>query len=66
MAKVVYFMANGTVLDETITLIINRFPCFVNREYVEMDYSKVTVTCRVEDSAAIQEQFEYSSLFINY
>lgn len=64
MAKVVYFMANGTVLDETIALIIDRFPCFVNREYVEMDYSKITVTCRAEDAAAIQEQLDYSSLFV--
>lgn len=64
MAKVVYFMANGTVLEETIALIIDRFPCFVDREYIEMDFSKVTVTCRAEDAAAIQEQFEYSSLFV--
>ena len=64
MAKVVYFMKNGSVLEETISLIINRYPCFVSREYIEMDFSKVTVTCRVEDAASITEQFEYSSLFI--
>ena len=64
MAKVVYVMKNGTILDETIALIIKRFPCFVNRGYIEMDYSKVTVTCRAEDAASVYEQFEYSSLFI--
>ena len=64
MAKVVYFMANGTILDETIALIIDRFPCFVNREYIEMDYSKVTVICRADDAASVYEQFEYSSLFV--
>ena len=63
MAKIVYFIKNGSVLEETIALIINRFPCFVNREYIEMDYSKVTITCRAEDAASIYEQFEYSSLF---
>ena len=62
MAKVVYVMKNGTILDETIALLIKRFPCFVNREYI--DYSKVTVTCRAEDAASVYEQFEYSSLFI--
>lgn len=64
MAKVVYFMKNGTVLDGTIALIIDRFPCFVNREYVKGEnFSKVTVTCRAEDAASIYEQFEYSTLF---
>lgn len=41
-----YYVANGDDLDRAIVLL--SMPCFalsVERELIEMDYSKITVTC---------------------
>ena len=50
MKKFTIYAPNTCLLDTIIGEIANQIPCFINREYVEMDYSKVEVTCREEDT----------------
>lgn len=50
MKKFTIYAPNTRLLDTIIEEITNQVPCFVNREYVEMDCSKVEVTCREEDT----------------
>lgn len=53
MAKYEAYLMNTALLEEVLEDIKDTFPCFVEREYVEMNFSKVTVRCRVEDMSAI-------------
>lgn len=57
MTRFEVYARNGALLEYTLKEL-DAVPCFVNREYVEMDCSKLTVTCRVEDA-----DFVYSRLF---
>lgn len=50
MKKFTIYAPNTCLLDTIIGEITNQIPCFVNREYVEMDCSKVEVICREEDT----------------
>ena len=50
MTKIVYYIPNNSkFLDDTFAHLVDAIPCFINREYIEMDYSKVTITARKED-----------------
>ena len=53
MTKFEAYLMNTALLEDTLKCISNTFPCFINREYVEMNFSKVTITCRVEDADCI-------------
>lgn len=56
MVEKIYFVANGTEnLDEAIEALENAIPCFITREYVEMDYSKIIINARVEDLAFVEK-----------
>jgi hypothetical protein len=35
--------------------IENNFPCFTDREFIEMNYSQVTINAREEDIASIEK-----------
>lgn len=50
MKRYTIYVPNTRLLDTVLEEITNQIPSFVNREYVEMNYSKVEVTCRKEDS----------------
>lgn len=50
-----YYIQNTNELDEAIETIENNFPCFVNREFIEMDYSEVEIKTRLEDIANIEK-----------
>ena len=50
MKKFTIYVPNTRLLDTVLAEITDRVPCFVNREYVEMNFSKVEVTCREEDT----------------
>lgn len=50
-----YYIQNTNELDEAIETIKNNFPCFVNREFIEMDYSEVEIKTRLEDIANIEK-----------
>lgn len=54
MEKRVYYKPNGVDLDVIVENIKNSSPCFITREYIEMNYSKVEIIARVEDIPYIQ------------
>ena len=53
MTKFEAYLMNTALLEDTLKHIRDAFPCFIDREYVEMNFSKVTITCRAEDADAI-------------
>lgn len=55
MRTITIFVENGSGLDKVLDRIIEIFACFVEREYVEMDYSEVTITARIEDMPYIED-----------
>ena len=54
MTNKVYYIENSPELDEVIEKIENQFPCFLNRETIEMNYSIVEIVARNEDTASIE------------
>lgn len=54
MEKRVYYKPNSVDLDVVIEHIKSVIPCFITREYIEMNYSKVEITARVEDTSTVQ------------
>jgi len=55
MTEKTYYIENTTELDKAIETIENTFPCFTDREFIEMDYSQVTINAREEDIASIEK-----------
>ena len=41
MTKFEAYLMNTALLEDTLERICNTFPCFIYREYVEMNFSKV-------------------------
>jgi hypothetical protein len=39
MTNKTYYIENTTELDNVFELIKDAFPCFIKREYIEMNYS---------------------------
>lgn len=54
MEKRVYYKPNSVDLDVVIEHIKSVIPCFITREYIEMNYSKVEIIARVEDVPSVQ------------
>lgn len=54
MEKRVYYKPNSVDLDVVVEHIKSIIPCFITREYIEMNYSKVEIIARVEDIPFIQ------------
>lgn len=54
MTKKVYYIENTPELDEAVAQITDKFPCFLNRETIEMNYSIVEIVARNEDIASIE------------
>lgn len=54
MKKATYYIENSTVLDGVLEVLKGVIPCFVEREYIEMDYSQITITARIEDFATVE------------
>ena len=54
MTKKVYFIENSSNLDKVLLKITNTFPCFLRREFIEMDYSEVAIEARNEDIMSIE------------
>lgn len=54
MTEKTYYIENSAELKEVLEQIEQNFPCFVDRELIEMDYSKVTINAREEDIASIE------------
>lgn len=50
MKRYTIYTSNTRLLETIIAEMRSTIPCFIDRECIEMDFSKVTVTCREEDS----------------
>lgn len=49
MVEKSYYIENSWKLEIALEILAAAIPCWVNREYVEMNYSKVTIHARIED-----------------
>lgn len=54
MTNKTYYIPNSTELDDVLNEIEETFPCFVERDFIEMDYSEVAINAREEDIASIE------------
>jgi len=57
MTEKIYYVENDFALNLALELIAIVVPCFINREYIEMDYSRITIVARNEDIATIEKIF---------
>ena len=55
MTKKVYYIENTNALDTALACLADRIPCFINREFIEMNYSAVSICCRVEDLLTVEK-----------
>lgn len=56
MITLTAYLKNGAMLDTMLEEIEQLFPCFIQREFVEMDFSKIVVKCRQEDGACVNRK----------
>lgn len=54
MKKGTYYIENTVMLDHILSVLKELIPCFVEREYIEMNYSEITVTARAEDFPTVE------------
>lgn len=54
MTKKVYYIENTAKLDIALVVIADLIPCFIDREYIEMNYSAVSIICRAEDLVTVE------------
>lgn len=54
MTEKTYYIENCTELEDALEQIEQNFPCFVDRETIEMNYLRVTINAREEDIASIE------------
>ena len=54
MVEKIYYIENTNALEVALEKLSEKIPCFVTREYVEMNYSKVTIHARIEDLATVE------------
>ena len=54
MVEKIYFIENSYDLGMALTKIQDTIPCTLNRECIEMDFSKITINARVEDLAFVE------------
>ena len=56
MIKRTYYLKNSQLLDDLLGFIGDTVPCFIEREFIEMDHSKVTLQFREADAPYITKQ----------
>lgn len=55
----IYYVANSDDLDRAVKLLSKPyFALCCEREYIEMDYSKITVTCLESEVAGVEHILE--------
>ena len=54
MKKATYYIENTDTLNKVLEVIKDVVPCFIEREYIEMNYSQITITARAEDFATVE------------
>lgn len=55
MTTETYYIENSTELTDALEYIEETFPCFVERDFIEMDYSEVSIKAREEDFISIEK-----------
>lgn len=55
MTKATYYIENSGRLDIALEMLKDKIPCFIKREYIEMDYSEVTIIARSEDFPTVEK-----------
>ena len=50
-----YFIQNSNALDNALSVISTNFPSAIQRTFIEMDYSEVSITARTIDFANIEK-----------
>ena len=56
MIEKIYWIENTNELETALDKL-DCIPCFVDREFVEMNYSKVTINARQEDLKTVEKIF---------
>lgn len=56
MIEKIYWIENTNELEKALKKL-NCIPCFINREFVEMNYSKIIINARQEDLRTIEKIF---------
>ena len=54
MTKATYYIENTNELEMVLEVLKEIIPCFIEREYIEMNYSEVTITARIEDFPTVE------------
>lgn len=55
MVEKIYFIENSTALSNALEYVKAVIPCFIDREYIEMNYSRISIHARVEDLKTIED-----------
>ncbi len=56
MIEKIYWIENTNELETALDKL-DYIPCFVDREFVEMNYSEITIKARQEDLKTIEKIF---------
>lgn len=54
MTEKIYYIENSLELATALLNIEILIPCFIERNFIEMDYSKVVIIARNEDIATVE------------
>lgn len=54
MKRICHYIKNGIELEIALEVLADKIPCFIYREYIEMNYSEVIVICREEDAKVVE------------
>lgn len=54
MTEKIYYIENSLELATALLSIEILIPCFIERNFIEMDYSKVVIIARNEDIATVE------------
>lgn len=54
MTKKVYYIENTTELDTVLAQIDALVNCFIHREFIEMDWSELTIRAKDKDLPTIE------------
>lgn len=57
MMTICFYVESTDKAYDTLDYVIDRFPCFVRWESVEMNYIEVSITARVEDIPSVEKIF---------
>lgn len=55
MKTIGYYIQNTPELDEVLETIRDKFISFIDRDFIEMNYSEVRITARYEDIPSIEK-----------